>query len=45
MLQAKMRSEDAISLRNKKMRVMSQLEDVLEGDISVEGEVDREKLK
>ena len=45
LMQAKMMGEDAVSLGNKKERVLSQLEDVLEGDISIEGEVDREKLK
>ena len=44
-LEAKLREEDANEFANKKLRVLNYLEEVYEGEISREGEVDHEKLK
>ena len=41
----KVEEEDDNEFANKKLRVLNYLEEVYEGEISVEGEVDREKLK
>ena len=44
-LKAKVVEEDDNEFANKKLRVLNYLEEVYEGEISMEGEVDREKLK
>ena len=44
-IKAKVEEEDDNEFANKKLRVLNYLEEVYEGEISVEGEVDREKLK